>query len=172
MTRSIMTILCALTLLTACGGAWAQTDKGGLVFMGTAAFSTTSGDGSVTVFNLSPRAYYFVADQVGVGGELGFITASSGGSSSTSVTFGPDAVYFFKTSSDELLPFAGLGLFLSHHSNGKSTTGFTFSLHGGLAYLLKEHLSIFPELSLNLENQDSNSGTTIMLGVGLAGFLY
>jgi hypothetical protein len=35
-----------------------------------------------------------------------------------------------------------------------------------------EHLSIFPELSLNLENRDSNSGTTIMLGVGLAGFLY
>lgn len=81
-------------------------------------------------------------------------------------------VYFFRTSSDELLPFAGLGLFLSSHSNGKSSTGFAFSRHGGLAYLLKEHLSIFPEFSLNIENQDSNSGTTIMLGVGLAGFLY
>ena len=57
MTRSIMTILCALILLTACSGAWAQTDKGSLVFMGTAAFSTTSGDGSVTVFSLSPRAH-------------------------------------------------------------------------------------------------------------------
>jgi len=166
MTRSIMTILCALILLTACSGAWAQTDKGGLVFMGTAAFSTTSG---ATVLGLSPRAYYFVADQIGVGGRLSFESRSAGGSD---VLFGPDGVYFFKTSSDELLPFAGLGLFLSHHSNGKSTTGFTFSLHGGLAYLLKEHLSIFPELSLNLENQDSNSGTTIMLGVGLAGFLY
>jgi len=172
MTRSIMTVLCALILLTACSGAFAQTDKGGLVFMGTAAFSTTSGEGSVTVFNLSPRAHYFVADQIGIGGRLSFNSASSGGATFTDVLFGPDGLYFFKTSSDELLPFAGLGLFLSHHSNGKSTTGFSFSLHGGLAYLLKEHLSIFPELSLNLESRDSNSTTTVMIGVGLAGFLY
>jgi len=181
MARSIMTVLCALILLTAgAGGAWAQTDKGGLVFMGTASFTTSSGDlyggNSFTTLELSPRAYYFVADQIGVGGRLGFRNTSTSGFSTSSITFGPDAAYFFKTSSDNLLPFVGAGLFITSTSvsNGHSSSasGFTFSLHGGLAYLLKEHLSIFPELSLNLENQDSNSGTTIMLGVGLAGFLY
>jgi hypothetical protein len=181
MTRSILIVICTLSLLTAGAvGALAQTDKGGLVFMGTAAFTTSSGDlyggSSLTTLELSPRAYYFVADQVGVGGRLGFVNASTSGLSTTSIAFGPDAVYFFKTSSDNLLPFAGAGLFITSASisNGHSSSasGFTFSLHGGLAYLLKEHLAIFPELSLDLQNQDSNSGTTIMLGVGLAGFLY
>jgi hypothetical protein len=173
--RSVIMAVCALALLTAvAGGALAQTDKGNLVFMGTAAFATTSGDGSTTVFNLSPRAYYFVADQVGVGGRLGFVTSSTSGlSTTTSIAFGPDAVYFFATPSENLLPFAGLGLFFTHTDIGDfSSNGFTFSLHGGLAYLLKEHLSIFPEMSVDMATQDSNSSTMVMLGVGLAGFLY
>jgi hypothetical protein len=169
-----MAVICTLFLLIlpTAGGAWAQTNTGSWTIMGTASLSTTSGDGSVTVFNLSPRAHYFVADQVGMGGRLEFSSISSGDTTFTDVLFGPDGVYFFKTSIDELLPFAGLGLFLSHYSNEESTTGFTFSLHGGLAYLLREHLSIFPELSVNLASQDSHSTTSVVLGVGLAGFLY
>lgn len=167
-------ILClTLALLLGIGTASAQTDKGNIVFMGTAAFGTTSSDGnSQTDVELSPRGYYFMMDQLAIGGRLSFRSTSYSGSSTSSVLFGPDALYFFRMDSKELLPFAGLGLFLSSYSNGESTTGFTFSLHGGLSYLLKEHLSIFPEAALDIESRDGNTSTTFGVGVGLAGFLY
>ena len=173
MMRRMFGILCALmTVLLLIGSASAQTNLGNMAVMGTVAFSTTSGDGSVTNFNLSPRGYYFLMDQVAVGGRLSFNSTSSGGATFTDVLFGPDGLYFFKTDMDNLLPFAGLGLFLSNHSNGESTTGITFSMHGGLAYLLKPHLSIFPEAAFDISSRDSKTTTQISIGVGLAGFLY
>jgi hypothetical protein len=173
MSRRILRVMFvpALVLIFA-SSVWAQTNQKNIAFMGTASFSTTSGDASYTNFNLSPRGYYFIMDQVAVGGRIAFDITSSGGETATNVLFGPDGLYFFKVDMDKMLPFAGAGLFLDHYSNGESSTGVTFAIHGGMAYLLREHLALFPELELAISSRKSNTTTKISLGIGLAGFLY
>jgi hypothetical protein len=163
-----------LWVLLSAACATAQTGQGSLVFMGSMSFSSSSSSGhSITAFQLSPRAYLCMADQVAVGGRLSFENVSDG-SSVSDLLIGPDIQYFFPTQSEDLLPFVGAGIFLVHSSvgSGSSSTGFAVAAHGGAAYLLKPNLGIYPELEVRLESRDGDTTTDVMLGVGLAGFLY
>jgi len=171
---------CAIALLLIAGAATAQTSQGDMVIMGTASFTSQSGDlhgDGVSTFDLSPRCYYFLRDQIAIGGRLTYRHSSSDNVSSSTLFIGPDGAYFFKTSSESLLPYAGVGLFLSTSSSEfgdvkSDASGFAFALHGGFAYLLRPNLAVVPGLEIDLESSEGNSGTTILLGVGLAGFLY
>jgi hypothetical protein len=173
--KSLLILAIWLTTLLV-GSAHAQIKQSDLIFEGSVSFASMSGDlhgdHSTTVFSLQPRMYYFLADHMALGGRLGLTSTSGGGSSTTEFLLGPDFDYYFQTESKDIYPFAGGGLFYSSVSDGKSTSGFTFGLHGGLAYLLKPHLALKPGLEIDFESRDSHAGTTIMLGMGLAGFLY
>jgi hypothetical protein len=175
--RSNLMVICAVALvLMWLGTASAQVNRGNWIVQGTASFQSLSGKAhgnqTTSIFVLSPRLYYFVADRWAVGGRLALLTASSGGASSTDFMVGPDANYFFKINAADLYPYAGAGLFIASHSDGSSQSGFTFALHAGAAYLIKPHLSVQPEMEFDFDNRGSNSGTTFLIGVGLAGFLY
>jgi hypothetical protein len=170
-------LLIAGLLLSLAAGASAQTKEGNILFMGSVALSSSGGklhgSQTTTTFRLDPRGYYFIKDQIAIGGRLGLNTTSGGGYRTTSFLVGPDGEYFFKTQSEELLPFAGAGVFLSSTSGGgNSTTGFMLALHGGVAYMLKKNLSLFPEAEFDFESRDGHSGTAILIGMGIAGFLY
>ena len=173
---SVFVTLIALMSLN-CITALAQTEQSNMLIMGSATFATSSKSGSsTTTLELSPRAYYFLQDYVAVGGRLELNRVSNGGSVTT-FGIGPDGVYFFKMDSKELLPFAGIGLVYNAASssfNGRSSSqsGFTVALHGGIAYLLRDHLSLFPELEFDIGSGDAAPSTAISLGVGIAGFLY
>jgi hypothetical protein len=53
-----------------------------------------------------------------------------------------------------------------------SENGTALSLFGGLSMFLTEHLAVTPEVAVNLESLGGHAGTTILVGAGLAGFLY
>jgi hypothetical protein len=156
----------------------AQTDQSNMVIMGSATFSTSSkGSSNTTTLDLSPRAFYFIQNQIAVGGRLE-LSRISDGASFTTFGIGPDGVYFFKLDSKELLPFAGLGLIynaVSSSYNGHSQytrSGFTVAFHGGIAYLLRPHLALYPEAELDIGSGKAVPSTAFSVGVGIAGFVY
>ncbi|MBL0061562.1 MAG: hypothetical protein IPP40_08790 [bacterium] len=57
-------------------------------------------------------------------------------------------------------------------TNEETQSGSAIQLLGGVAFYLSNTCALTPELSVNLESMEGESGTTIMLGVGLAGFMH
>ena len=173
-------------LLISIGTADAHVRQGTWLLQGTAAFSSSSGDlygnETLTTFSLSPTVHYFIINKLALGGKLDVVSRSQGNNSNTSLFVGPSVRYFLAKDTDAYLnPYLGAAILLRSMSSettiGNTTyksdaSGSSIQLSAGLAWFLKEHLALTPELSFNLESLEGNSGTTIMLGVGLAGFLY
>lgn len=158
------------------------------ILQGQASFSTASGDlygdDSQTNIGLSPTVHYTFMDKLGVGGTLDLGYYSSGDFSSTDIGIGPSVRYYFGKETEKKVgsfnPYVGGGIFLKSYSydDGNPNTdedsidGSTIQVLGGLAFFLSNTLAVTPELSINLDSRNSSSGTRIMLGVGLTGFLH
>lgn len=158
----------------------AQTQKGSFMIAGAASFSSSSGDlygdETQTQFQIMPGVYHFLADNVAVGGRINYIRVSQGDVSSSALLIGPYAAYFFQ-SGPKSSPFVGGGIFLNSSSSkygdfSSTANGHTIVLSGGMALFVRPHFAIIPELGINFQELESTSGTTILLGVGLAGFIY
>ena len=164
----------------------AHTRKGTWELQGTVAFSSSSGDlyGNETysVISVAPAVHYFVINKLAIGGKLDILSVSQGDDSRTSLFIGPSVQYFLARDHDAVVnPYLGAAILLRSESTenqvgnvtvSTDASGSAIQLAAGLAWFLREHLALTPELSVNLESLEGNSGTTIMLGAGLAGFLY
>lgn len=182
----VLTLGTLSVLLLSIGTADAHVRKATWLLQGTAAFSSSSGDlygnESLTTISLSPTVHYFIINKLAVGGKLDVVSRSQGNNSNSSLFIGPSVRYFFARDMDATVnPYLGGAILLRSMSSettvGNTTfksdaSGSSIQIAAGLAWFLKEHLALTPELSINLESLEGNSGTTIMLGVGLAGFLY
>jgi hypothetical protein len=155
------------------------------ILQGQASFSTASGDlygdDSQTNIGLSPTVHYTIMDKFAVGGTLDFNSYSSGDVSNSSFGIGPSVRYYFGGEVEKRMgtfnPYLGGGIFLKSWSwdngqNSDSQSGSTIQVLGGVAFFLSNTVAVTPELSINLDSRDGDSGTRIMLGIGITGFLH
>lgn len=156
------------------------------ILQGTVGFSSSSGDlygdETMTVVSVAPTVHYAVIDKLALGGVLNILSTDQGNFSRTSFYIGPSLRYFFGENLKHrgtVNPYLGAAVLLRTESfddgnpitNDEDRSGSAIQLAGGFAWYLRDALAITPELSINLESLEGESGTTIMLGAGLAGFL-
>lgn len=185
--RFFLGVMALAVLVLSATSADAHVMKKTWILQGNAAFSSSSGDlygdDALTVISLAPTAHYTFMDKLALGGKLDLTSRSHGDVSNTSLMIGPSARYFFGKDKDphtgSFNPYLGAAVLLRSMSfddgnpatNEESQSGSAIQLAGGLAFYLSNTFAITPELSFNLESMEGESGTTIMLGIGLAGFL-
>lgn len=166
----------------------AHVQKTTWILQGNIGFSSSSGDlygdESLTRISVAPTVHYAIMNKFAIGGTLDIGSTSQGDFSSTSFMVGPSVRYFFGGDRDKHMggvnPYVGAGIMLRSESfddgnpntNEETQSGSAIQLLGGLAFYLSNTVALTPELSLNLESMEGESGTTIMLGVGIAGFLH
>ena len=166
----------------------AHVQKTTWILQGNASFSSSSGDlyggDDITTITLAPTVHYAIMNKFAIGGTLNFGSSSQGDFSSSSFMLGPSVRYFFGGDRDKHMgginPYVGGGIMLRSESfddgnpntNEETQSGSAIQLLGGIAFYLSNTVALTPELSVNLESMEGESGTTIMLGVGIAGFLH
>lgn len=181
-----MTALAVLILSVTQANAHVQ--KKTWILQGNIAFSSSSGDlygdDALTAISVAPTVHYTVIEKLALGGKLDVASRSQGDVSSTSLMIGPSIRYYFGKDTDSHMgnvnPYLGGAILLrsmsfddgNPNTDEESQSGSAIQLAGGLAFYLSNTVALTPELSFNMESLEGESGTTIMLGVGLAGFLH
>ncbi|MBL8958545.1 MAG: hypothetical protein JNJ98_01745, partial [Gemmatimonadetes bacterium] len=102
-------------------------EKGSVLVGGSAAITrTTSGSGATEVTSsnifLNPRALFFVAHRVGIGGDVSLGRSSSAGRSSSGIGVGPAIRYYLVPAERSALPYLGAA-FRVQRSTSESSTG-------------------------------------------------
>ena len=187
--RTLVLSMTTVAVLGLCATqADAHVQKTTWILQGNASFSSSSGDlygdDAITTITLAPTIHYAIIDKLAIGGTLNFGSSSQGDFSSSSFMLGPSMRYFFGGDQEKHMgginPYVGGGIMLRSESfddgnpatNEETQSGSAIQLLGGVAFYLSNTVALTPELSVNLESMEGESGTTIMLGVGLAGFLH
>lgn len=169
--------------VTYCQSAREATKKGSVLISGTASFASQGGE--LYEFNaerfyrlsLSPSLLYFVMPGFGVGLDFNFSRLGRAGESLVSTGIGPQAGLFFEINGG-VIPFIGGGVsHLSVGSDDERDWGVGFNLGVG-AFIRKGHLAAGIEVNYVFERfkpegfAGAITGNTILVGIGLAGFLY
>jgi len=165
-------------------------DKGSMLIAGAASagFSSASGDlwenadgDAITVISLYPSAMYFFMPNFAVGATVGFMNSSQGDASISSMMLGPKVAYFFSLTDSKIHPFLAASGGYSSYSveNGEKMTqdGFEFSGMGGALFMVGDHMGFTGEVvvtyeSLAWEDEDSETGMTIGVRLGVVGFIF
>lgn len=167
-------------------GRSAATKTGAQLISGTFSFSSQGGDlymGSsderITTISVIPGWLYYVAPGFGIGGDLTYQRISVGEFSLTQWGIGPKLGYFVE-SENNAIPFVAAAvnyLAISESEEDYSDTGFSIKGGGGVMFR-KDHLAvsfeagyIFEQLKVG-EMDETETGNTIFIALGLAGFLY
>lgn len=166
------------------------TDKGSISLGGTAGFSSSKTDVGgtssprITVLSIAPRALFFVAPGLAVGGEASFGRVSSEGDATTQYGLGPAINYYFAHEDRAWYPFVGASARFSHVS-GDGQLGSDFRdlrASAGLLFLLSRSVGVNSEFFVSrmhttfespvtLEELDSNT-TSFGLAIGIAAFIF
>jgi hypothetical protein len=169
-----------LTVLIGGSMVEAQTDKGTVMIAGSAGFSSSSGDlygnQTMTQVQFMPAVYGFAADNFAVGGRVNFVYISQGDYDTSTLLVGPALGYFFPTGSTSK-PFVSGAFFYNANTVdlgwGSSTSkGSTIAFSLGMAFFPKPHFAITSEFGVNFQEIESVKGTTFLVGLGVAGFIY
>lgn len=145
-------------------------------------YEDSKGDGIATLI-FQPVMHYFIADNVGIGGSISYLSQARGSSSYSEAGIGPNVGYYFGENNATTVPFVALGLQFSAYSteySGSSSisTGVNLGIGAGGIVLFRNNLGIVFDLSYTIsvltpENSDkSYSGGTLAIGVGLAGLFF
>ncbi|MBL7997315.1 MAG: outer membrane beta-barrel protein [Candidatus Kapabacteria bacterium] len=149
-------------------------DKGVVTLGGSIGFNSTSGGNTTfSVFNLSPNAGYFFSKNLEVGLGLNFVNTSTStevagqtvSSSGSTTTIGPYVRYFFTEGRPVLSPFVGANLNL-RSGGGNSSTSFGGEV--GLAYVLARNVAALGALGFT----KIDGGTVIGLNVGVGVYIW
>jgi hypothetical protein len=159
-TKSIIAIFAMVCFTQA---ASAQTvGSGAWMIGGSAGFSSTKvkgQDGSQTTILIDPTVGYFIANDLAVGAELGFLSQSFGGTTLTSTGLGPFVRYYV---TNPIFIQAHVSLDLS--SNGQDPT---YGAAVGYSWFLNNGVAIEPAVFFNT----GNNTTEIGLSIGVQAFL-
>ena len=184
-------VVIALLFVVSLSLAQDQLAKGSAIVGGSFSFSSYGGDlyenfdgDGFTLIALDAAYQRFFLDMpLALGLGLGYTSFSQGDDKNSTLYFTPMGTYFFKIANEKMLPFASLAFRINSASmeftgGDDSGSGTTIGLKGGLYYLLSDHLAVVPALTYMMPSFEwdsgggSNSGSAIMLSVGLAGFIY
>ena len=162
-------------------------DRGSLQISGSASLTSTDNDnsgddGRVTVASVLPGLHYFVAEGLGVGGDLIFSYTSSGDDFSTrSIGIGPSVSYYFGGSESRVHPYLSARAAIASmtfDSPGGELEGSRRSgtVAGGILAMLSSSVGVTTELFYLLEKFESQGqeadSNTFGLAVGIAAFVF
>lgn len=184
-----ITVVCMVLGLMFTSAAHSQirsqaTQNGATLIGGTLSFASQGGDlyegfddDRLTTIMLSPTLFYFVAPGFALGANLAFTRLAQGDASFTTLGIGPTAGVFFDSGSKAIPFFAGGVNYISLGSDGEDESGLGANFGGGVL-IRQDHLAFSIEVTYVYERfkpegfDESITGNTIFVGIGLAGFLY
>jgi hypothetical protein len=140
---------------------------------------TTYKSGSVkesanfSIFNISPMAGYFVANNFMIGASLGYLHLNDDDDDATSITsFTPMLRYYFKT--PKIRPYLEARAGLSRQKfdpNFDANNSTLISIKGGGAYFINNHVSLDVYIDFVNELDDDDNNSIFGLGFGFSYFL-
>lgn len=161
-------------------------DRGSFVLGGSISWTNAGGElyenANEDRYNavlLNPRALYFVAPGLALGGDLYVQSASQGDFESTTIAVGPAAAYFFGGAESTVYPFLAASVgYASMSSSGADGSGMTFGGSAGAAFMLSQAVALTLSGNYRIENisidqaDQSFSGNVFGLQIGVEAFLY
>lgn len=185
---TLFALLVCVSFVFAQGG---PVDKGSNIIAGSIGFTTASGDlyenaagDGQTAFSIVPSYWRFLIDQLAVGVRLGYMSTSQGDNKDSQLSIGPHVSYFFKLTNEKMFPFVTAAFTYNTHGmewtgGDQNGSGTTFAIEAGLGYALGDHYAVLPQVGYYMDSfkwdvtdAESNSGSRIMVSIGLAGFIY
>ncbi len=193
------TLTCMAAILLLAGAVMAAetpVDKGSMILGGTAYFTGQSGDwyenadgDGVTTIGFVPSVGYFVAPSIMIGGEIQFINLSQGDYKMTTFGIGPTVGYYFNLDATRteakgaIYPYIKGFFIYGQQKYDDGTDDYTtdlmaFGAQGGGGFMLANAIGLgasvkFQSDSYKPEGADESiSGTTLQVGVGITAFLW
>jgi len=186
-------IATVMALAVTPGLAYAQayaTDKGSITLGGTASFTSSRAEiedvsaPRVTSLTLAPRALFFLAPGLAVGGEAALGHIAADGESTTTYGLGPAVTYYFGRQQRSWYPFVAGSVHFTHVS-GDRQLGSDFRdlrASAGLLFLLSGSVGINSELFVSTSHTTFESPATLEelssdtrafgLAIGIAAFIF
>jgi hypothetical protein len=175
-------------------------DKGSMILGGSAYFMSQSGDlyevdgDGTTTIGLEPEFGYFISPNIMIGGTLLYESEKMGDYKTTCMGIGPEVGYFFNMDKGRtdikgsIYPYIkGFMTYKSEKSENGTETKYdymSFGAKGGIIFMLSEAVALDMGLKFSSDSQkqkepevaagadDSISGSTFMLGVGVTAFIW
>lgn len=175
-TRSLLTAMVAF--LVAQSGMAQTVNSGAWQLGGSLGFNSISyedGDGSETLFNLSPNVGYYIINNLGIGVRLNLVTNSFDGDSESTFGFGPWARFYII---DGLFAQAGMDfgpsafdIFSAIQEEGSTNLHFG----AGYSWFLSNSVAIEPQIEYNIYTDDEDGFTgdynRLAFTIGIQAFL-
>ena len=177
------TLSTLVVLFLLCSISFGQTpvDKGSILAGGSISITADSeGDADMsTRISFAPVGYFFVMNNLGVGGTIQLSRWAQDDNSSFTFLIGPGARFYFRAG--KLFPFvaASLSYGITSYDYGYTDGSegcFQLSAGGGMDFFVSQNVAVEPTANLTFENYspdrgDSVSSVRFTVGVGIAGFI-
>lgn len=158
-------------------------EKGAIWVVGSASFSSSSGDlyenaqgDSYKLLTLTPKVSYFVSNHLFISGTISAVYQLQGTNDLTTLGIGPEVGFAFSTLNNTICPYFALGYL--YQSRGSTWTGSNVTLGLGMNVKVGENVGIIVGLNYNSEAMKYKhasvelKGNTLNLGVGISGIFY
>jgi len=174
--KKILAMVALIGLLAVPAFAGDAVDKGTLWITGQV--DVSSGDNmelllmgvpavDVTSVSLNAIGNYFIIDKLAVGGELGVMMISNGGSL-TAYNVGANILYAFDLNKN-IYPFVTATVGMLGASNGASDSWVYAKGGGGVNWAVKDNIGVRADLLYKWVNTEGEAATCISLSGGLVG---
>jgi len=166
MNKKIKTILAVGAL---CSVSYAgNVDQGRIEIGGSAEMSTVLEQNGFSEFQVNPFAMFYLAPGFALGGSIGFMTGGNSNNSSSTISIGPRAAYYFDIGVPLLYPFIACGLDFDYWSSGGSHTNtFSVPIESGIRIFMNDFVAA--DIGLNFDF--GNGAATMEIGAGFSMFL-
>lgn len=194
MKRILITALVFTFVFAASAFADMPTDKGNMYIAGGLSFTKFGGDyyknsddDTPTSFNIYPEFYYFLKNNLAVGGNLGYYSYTLGDYKLTELGFGAGAKYYFNLNPElteakgAVLPYASARfMYISSKTEYTNSevkyTGYDIDFAGGAVYMLSNSVGAFGQVGFTLvsrtpDGEDAVSGNEIGVLFGITYFI-
>jgi len=178
------TLSTIVILMLLCSFSFGQTpvDKGSILAGGSISITADSeGDADMsTRISFAPVGYFFIMNNLGVGGTIQLSRYAQGDDYSTfTFLIGPGARFYFKAG--KLFPFvaANLSYGITSYDYGYtdgSTGCFQITAGGGMDFFVSQNVAVEPTANLTFESFSPDRGDSVnsvrfTIGVGISGFI-
>lgn len=161
-------------------------EQGSMIIGGSVGFSSFGGelyedsDGDrFSSILLNPRALFFVASGLAIGGDLFVERQSQGDFEATTIAVGPAVAYFFGDIDSDAYPFLSATVgYGSVSTSGFDGSGVVFGGSAGVAFMLSRSVALTAAGSYRMEHisidqaDQKFSGNVISLQLGVEAFLH
>ena len=165
--KKILAMVALIGLLAVPAFAGDAVDKGTLWITGEFNTTVQLDPGSGTEISVDAIGNYFIIDKLAVGGELGVMMISNGGSL-TAYNVGANILYAFDLNKN-IYPFVTATVGMLGASNGASDSWVYAKGGGGVNWAVKDNIGVRADLLYKWVNTEGEAATCISLSGGLVG---